>query len=198
MNARTLTKADFRYSGATAEVGGLTVTVTAEHDECHGAPWEEEDGHGPVTGWKWRDKRPSERVLCTDRSAKRFYDFAEAMTIARRDGWGLSDEHARALAAKLGKVREELTAGEIAGAAVERDFAHLAAWCSDQWEYVVICVKLTDADGRELGCDSLGGVGSCGDYWRECAAEMANALLAAHVRETAERLHWEERDTVTR
>lgn len=57
-------------------------------DEGHGAPWEEEDGHGPVTDWERRDKRPGELVLADDGRAKLFYDFAEACRIARRDGWG--------------------------------------------------------------------------------------------------------------
>jgi hypothetical protein len=39
-----------RYTGhrISAERDGLTYTATAEHDDHHGAPWEEEDGHGPV------------------------------------------------------------------------------------------------------------------------------------------------------
>lgn len=57
-------------------------------DDHHGAPWEEEDGHGPVTGWERRDKRPGELILAEDGRAKLFYDFAEACRIARRDGWG--------------------------------------------------------------------------------------------------------------
>lgn len=67
---------------------GREYTVTLEPDECHDSPWDNEDGHGPVTEWETRDKRPGELVLNDDRRAKRFYDFAAACRIARRDGWG--------------------------------------------------------------------------------------------------------------
>ena len=69
-------------------VNGKTYTATIEHDENHGAPWDECDGHGEVTDWEWRDKLPGELVLSEDRHAKRFYDFAGAVKLARRDGWG--------------------------------------------------------------------------------------------------------------
>ena len=72
----------------TIEIDGRTFNVTIEPDSSHGAPWEEEDGHGPVSEWTRRDKRPGERVLCEDRGSRRYYDFAEACRIARRDGWG--------------------------------------------------------------------------------------------------------------
>ena len=68
--------------------GALTIRATIEHDSGHGAPWEECDGHGPVSDWTTRAKRPGELVLCSDGSHKRYYDFAEACRIARRDGWG--------------------------------------------------------------------------------------------------------------
>ena len=67
---------------------GRKYTVALEPDDCHGAPWEEEDGHGPVTDWETRDKRPGEMLLNEDGRAKRFYDFAAACRLARRDGWG--------------------------------------------------------------------------------------------------------------
>lgn len=192
---KTLTKADFKFDGDSAEISpGLSVRVKVERDECHSAPWEECDGHGPVTDWERRDKRAGERILCTDRSAKRFYDFAEAMAIAKRDGWGISDERKATLARGLGR---EPTAGEIRASAVEHDFKFLADWCADRWEYVVVTVTLLDAVEKEITCDSLGGVESCGEYWRECAAEMANTLAQAHEKEIAEREHWEARDVET-
>lgn len=67
---------------------GREYAVTLEPDEWHGAPWEEEYGHGPVTDWETRDKRPGELVLSEDGRAKRFYDFAAACRLARREGWG--------------------------------------------------------------------------------------------------------------
>jgi hypothetical protein len=62
--------------------------VQIERDDDYGAPWENEDGHGPVTDWTTRDKCPGELVLNQDRRSYRYYDFQAACRIARRDGWG--------------------------------------------------------------------------------------------------------------
>lgn len=181
---QTLTKSDFRFDGDSAQVGELTVRCNVTRDECQGAPWKECDGHGDVTEWERRDKRPGERVLCVDRSAKRYYDFAGAVKKARAEGWDAPPY-------KTG------TKGEQAVRAVEADFKFLRGWCNDEWQYVVLEVILTGADGVEISRDSLGGVEDCGEYWREQVAEMGNALLAAFAKETGEREHWEARDVVT-
>jgi len=39
-------------------------------------------------------------------------------------------------------------------------------------------VELTDANGNEAGSDSLWGIKSDGDYWREVAADLVNGLCA--------------------
>jgi hypothetical protein len=39
-----------------------------------------------------------------------------------------------------------------------------------------VIVTLYDAEGVEVGSDSLWGVESDGEYWREVAAEMVNEL----------------------
>lgn len=67
---------------------GFTLHATIEPDTEYGTPWDNEDGHGPVSDWTTRDKLPGELILSNDRSSKRFYDFAEACRMARRDGWG--------------------------------------------------------------------------------------------------------------
>lgn len=67
---------------------GFTLAITIEPDYDHGAPWDECDGHGPVSDWTTRDKAPGELELASDHGSKRFYDYAEACRIARRDGWG--------------------------------------------------------------------------------------------------------------
>jgi hypothetical protein len=69
---------------------GESFVATIKPDYDHGAPWEETDGHGPVTEWESRDKLPGELILNDDgrNGRKRFYDYAEACRIARRDGWG--------------------------------------------------------------------------------------------------------------
>lgn len=59
-----------------------------ESDDSGESPWDSCDGHGDVSDWTRRDKAPGELVLNDDRGAKRFYDFAGACRIARRDGWG--------------------------------------------------------------------------------------------------------------
>lgn len=68
--------------------GGRALSVSIESDDDSGAPWENEDGHGDVSDWTTRDKLPGEMVLSTDHGSKRFYDFAGACQLARRDGWG--------------------------------------------------------------------------------------------------------------
>lgn len=73
---------------STVERDGYVVTATVVRDDDMGAPWENEDGHGPVSRWTSRPKRPGERVLNVDRGSYRYYDFAEAVKIAKRDGWG--------------------------------------------------------------------------------------------------------------
>jgi len=81
----------YNYAGetlATVEHDGFTFTLSLEHDSDHGAPWDKECGHGPVTDWIAREKLPGELVLNDDGRSKRYYDFAEACRIARRDGWG--------------------------------------------------------------------------------------------------------------
>jgi hypothetical protein len=169
-------------------VGQFTIRVRTEQDCDVGAPWEECDGHGPVSEWTTRDKAPGERVLCSDRRSKRYYDFAAAVAEARRDGWDCAPYHA---------ALPNETAGQQAARTAEADFEYLRSWANDEWHYLVLFVSLHGEDGEELACDSLGGVEGRGDYWKEQAAEMANVLLAKHDTETAERAYWEARDTVT-
>lgn len=72
----------------THEHRGHTITVVWYRDYDLGPPWKEHDGHGIVSEWTTRDKRPGERVLVSDRSSHRFYDFEETVKIAKRDKWG--------------------------------------------------------------------------------------------------------------
>ena len=103
------------------EVDGFRVVATIVADNDSEAPWESEDGHGPVSDWTNRPKSPGERVLCEDREYRRYYDVQEAMAIAKRDGWGPS--------------QGEDTPGQRAARAVEADFQALRAWCRDEWWY---------------------------------------------------------------
>jgi hypothetical protein len=117
------------------DVDGFTVTATVHHDSDAGAPWDSCEGHGPVSDWTRRDKRPGERVLSSDHGSHRFYDVAEAMRIAKRDSWW--------------GVIPYRTPGIAAAAAVESDFAVLKAWCDDEWAYCGI-VLTVEREGVEL------------------------------------------------
>lgn len=88
---------NYVYAGEELEIehDGIAYVVTIEHDDCMGAPWDEHDGHGDVSDWTTRDKLPGELVLSEDRNSKRFYDYAGACKIARRDGWGWLPEPVR-------------------------------------------------------------------------------------------------------
>lgn len=146
---------------------GYTARITLEHDSDHGAPWEECDGHGPVSDWRDKDsKAAGERVLHSDRGRARFYDFAAAVKLARKDGWGAEGD-------------EGMAPGAKAAYAAEKDFEYLRAWCNDEWHYMGVIVTLHDASGAEVASNSCWGVESIGDYWREVAAENLDECLHA-------------------
>lgn len=48
------------------EHAGRRYRAEVHHDSDMGAPWEEHYGHGPVSDWTIRDKRPGELVLSVD------------------------------------------------------------------------------------------------------------------------------------
>ena len=160
-------------------IRGLTFKVETEHDSGMRAPWNENEGHGPVSGWRHdRRKRAGERVLSQDRGSYRFYDMSEATKIAKRDGWGLSDEMRAKLATKLGRAP---TQGEITAEAVERDFDYLRRWCNDDWWWIGVIVTLLDTEGDEtLQQGSLWGLDSDSeDYAGECAQGLAQQIADA-------------------
>lgn len=163
---------------------GVTMQVIVEHDDDMREPWKEHDGHGPITDWTRRDKKPGERVLAQDRGARRLYDFAAAVRKARAEGWD---------APPYGG-----TSGERAARAAESDFQRLRAWCNSEWHWIVLGVRLLDSDGEELAREYLGGIESDGDHWREQAAEIGQQLLDDHATEQAQRAEWAARGVVTR
>lgn len=183
----TTQPSDFRFDGDRVTMpDGWYVEFKSEYDSDHGAPWEEECGHGPVSDWVCRDKYAGERVMCSDHSSKRYYDFAEAMKIAKRDGWGLNDAELAKLTARLGHAP---TKGQIIEAAVEADFQYLKDWCDNKWHYIGVIVTLFDPDGVPQDDSSLWGVEDCGDYYQTVASELADELIAKHeldVREDAD------------
>lgn len=80
------------YDGsAKVEREGFALSVELEPDTDHGAPWEECDGHGPVSDWRpvrEGSKRPGEWLLHVDHGSARYYDFAAACKQALAEGWG--------------------------------------------------------------------------------------------------------------
>lgn len=139
-------------------------------DTDHGAPWEEADGHGVISEWTTRAKVPGERVLCTDRHLKRYYDVAATMTIAKRDGWD---------AEPFGPAGE--SNGARARRAVDADFEFLRQWCADQWSYVGVIVEQIDDDDRPTGVDaSLWGVETYKNYHEQTVIqELIDECMAS-------------------
>lgn len=194
------------YDGETFEFehNGVAYVATIERDDCHGAPWEEEDGHGDVSEWTTRDKLPGEMVLNEDGRSKRFYDFAGACKIARRDGWGflpgalkyekradcwharcegfngkehISTDVNRAISAVYKEHRESMTPRAYAAGAAMADYDRLRRWCADQWCYIGVVVRRA-GDCKCCGeTESLWGIESdAGEYVREVATELAEQL----------------------
>ena len=152
------------------EVEGTTFHVEIL-DDCCEPPWEHSGWHGPVSEWTSRSKCPGEWILDEDGIVKR-YDFAEAMRIAKRDGWD---------APPYGVG----TKGERALRAVTADFEHLRRWCKGDWKYVCLHVMLLGEDDEygESGVlydDYLGNVEydySSDGYWMGEAKAMASEIL---------------------
>jgi hypothetical protein len=124
------------YRTDTIEHNGHTMLVQWFYDQHTGAPWEECDGHGPVSEWTSRAKRPGEWVLSSDGRKHRYYDAQKATQEAKRDGWNT-------------KPYTWPTKGAQAAAAVLADYEYLRRWCDDQWHYCGISVTLLDEEGNE-------------------------------------------------
>lgn len=137
----------------TITVNGIKFAIDIEHDADMGEPWKEHDGHGEVSEWTTRDKRPGERVLCADRGSKRYYDFAGAVKTAKRDGWG------------PGKPHE----------AAEADYRRMKAWCDDEWHWCGIVVTMLDDDGERVP-EHQGSLWGIESDWYEGLEEEARAI----------------------
>lgn len=159
----------------TAEHDGFTLTATIHDDSDSGALWDNSDGHGPVSDWTSRDKRPGELVLHSDMTSKRFYDFAEACQIAARDRWGVD-----------GGMLPNETPKAYAARAAMRDYEVLKAWCNDEWSYCGVAVTVSRGDVQLTGDydHALWGIernypGSDNSYLRDVANEYADEALEA-------------------
>ena len=156
------------YGGEILEVEGVKVNVVYTYDTDTEAPWDNCDGHGPVSEWTTRDKRPGERVLCQDRNFKQYYDWQAACKLARKE-WGSKDIEA----------------------AVQADFDYLRAWCNDNWQYVGVRVAVSNVE------DSIWGVETYKDYHMEYAKDMARELVGSMRHEEKEVAYWASRDVLT-
>lgn len=186
------------FDGQIMTHGAHSFRVNIERDDDLGAPWEEHEGHGPVSEWTTRDKKAGERVLSSDRSIKRFYDIAAATKTARAE-WSISDAKRTEIEAKLGRA---MTNGEIAAHAVESDFEYLKAWCEDRWYWVgVVVTHIGPDDDSDKTPDyghALWGLESEDDeYIEDCALDLIRQYADELDSEATERAYWEARDTVT-
>ena len=118
----------------TIEIDNQSFAVSWEQDPYMEPPWKESDCHGPVSEWTRRSKRPGEMVLCADRGCRRYYDFREAVRIAKREGWGVG-----------GGIGPGRTAGERAHNAALADYEYLRSWCADEWQYQTVSLTSSPA-----------------------------------------------------
>ncbi len=121
-------------------VNGLTVTATVRHDDSPGTPWENCDGHGPVSEWTRREAEEGEVILAQDHGSYRYYDMAEAIKLAKADRWGYTNDEG--VTVHSGNPCG-LTADEIATNAAQSDFENLKAWCEDRWFYVGVVLEVS-------------------------------------------------------
>ena len=159
------------HDGSTFTRNGLQFRARIEHDDSTDAPWIECDGHGPVTDWTRRNKRPGELILNSDRGAHRYYDMAETVKIAKRDGWG----HGAPVPGE--------TAGQKAARAALADFEYLRGWCRDDWYFVVVSVGLIMDGNTVAHSHYIGGIES-----------TASETIAEHIEELADTLTTEAAD----
>lgn len=197
------------------EANGLTFAVQIKIDQDSRQPWKECDGHGPVrevsTSYTGRlSKAPGERILHHgDRGCYSWaYDWAGAIRLAEKDGWGISED-------KRPANWDQLTKRQQTELAVQSDFDFLKAWCDEDWVWSGVCVTLMveDDDGDlvrykgPLDCsDSLWSVefwqyedldSDKNKYAKEIALEMVESISKRYHAEEAERQACEERDIVT-
>jgi hypothetical protein len=155
----------FKRIDDVVKVAGFTVTAYLERDNDSGPPWEEDYGHGPVSEWTARDKRPGERQLCGNRRGGRYYDVQEAIAIAKRDGWD---------APPYGG-----TPGQKAARAVEADYKRLRDWCNDEWWYIGVVLRVSKGDVMlSEHAASLWGIESdAGEHLVDLANELLDEAL---------------------
>lgn len=160
---------------------GRAFEVSLYADYSHGAPWDEEDGHGPVRHIPYSESMaPGETFLAhgSARGYRYVYGFGAALVQASREGWGIGPRELELLTMRIGK---KPTRAQIRAESVRQDMKHLAGWCDSDWQYIGVSVRIIGADDEPEGHkfeNALWGVESSGDYWREVARELADEILA--------------------
>lgn len=153
------------YKTETIEQHGKTYAIKWFYDEHMSAPWEEHDGHGIVTDWVTRNKKPGELVLNSDRNMNRFYDFAASVEKAKTEQWGISDHEGK-------------TKNQIAAEATRADYEHLRRYCNDQWHWCGIVVTQLEEDGEPSDITAaLWGIEEDGIYSRAYHATAIQDLI---------------------
>lgn len=183
------------YNGDRFEHKGYTFEVEYQRDDCMSEPWKEHDGHGVVSEWTSREKKPGERVLVQDSHgrAKRYYDVKASIAIARKDQWGPvhcalcdSSEHGP-YSQEYGPHANDHnfkpeSPGQTAARAVEKDYEYLRAWCNDEWEWTYAVVTLIeDGEKNPDASESIGGIDGDhdgGKYLTEVAYELADEIVS--------------------
>ena len=148
----------------TMEYKGYLFNIEVDYDEFEGPPWLHCDGHGPVSDWTTRDKKPSEVVLSSIGGANLYYDFSKAMKKAKEELWD---------AAPYGQG----TRGERAERAVRADIKYLRDYIDNVWVYVTLSVTLRGSGYTTF----LGGVEhdySENGHWMTEVHLMADELIA--------------------
>ena len=157
------------YRTETRDHGAMSFRVEWCYDPYAEPPWDHGDGHGPVSDWTSDLKAPGQMVLCSDRRMRRYYEFAEAVKLARRDRWDTKPYGTR-------------KPGERAHAAAMADYNYLRQWCDQQWWYCGIVVTLLDADGKPDVNASLwdieDGLPDMVEYQEEVIGELISECLS--------------------
>ena len=157
------------------EHNGRAFTAHIYADDDNSAPWQREDGHGPV-----REvfnpspyshaipKTPGERILTSERGRALVYDWRAACKLARADGWNA----------------EPYDAPHRIERAVQADFDRMRTYAEGEWSYVGVCVTPDDDEDADPYMHALWGIESDSpDYLREVACELADECEPAYVHE---------------
>lgn len=191
---------------------GYSVRVELAHDDGHGAPWDEEDGHVEVQFFNRASDVPRGWTILASntRRGEWAYNTAAAIVKAAREGWGVAPHIAARLPLKPGRTKP--TRAQITYAAVKENRRRLSAYLRDEWAYYGIELTLIDPQGKEAAQESLWGIESdAGTYWHEVAADLlAEAAHRAGIdpdsrraawrkalREAREAHYWAQRDVIT-